>query len=278
MQQALAEYIEAYSTLEQLQKTLDGMNSAGSANLNSTIVEKSDNNAEVFAAFEMQAEEFKRVQQEFSDYMDRLQDDIAMKAEKFGHVEFYDARLQDGYSNEMAIAASEVNELDERRKPLAVSNPLLAKETVMLPEPSVEDVTYEHVSLNLPSIAVNALDAISRIAVSNPTPAKKDKAAPDSDVVKEAHDDNNGLQAVKEDKAKTPDNATWGVEIRSVNNRDALTEFLTEHDFSEDEVAELCSSLPFTIYNGGTREQAENVCNAIINAGADAVVVPDTNN
>lgn len=97
--------------------------------------------------------------------MDRLQEDIALKAEKFGHVEFYDARLQDGYSNSMAVAAREVQSLNERRKPLALTNPLLAKESVLLPEPNVENVTYEHLSLNLPSIAVNALDAVSRITV-----------------------------------------------------------------------------------------------------------------
>ncbi|MBW4725017.1 hypothetical protein [Prevotella melaninogenica] len=90
---------------------------------------------------------------------------IALKAEKFGHVEFYDARLQDGYSNSMAVAAREVQSLNERRKPLALTNPLLAKESVLLPEPNVENVTYEHLSLNLPSIAVNALDAVSRITV-----------------------------------------------------------------------------------------------------------------
>ncbi len=164
MQQTLSEYVEAYNTLAQLQKTLDTMGEEG-ASLDSTVVEKQDNSAEALAAFEIQAKEFKQVQEDFADYMDRLQEDIALKAERFGHVEFYDARLQDGYSNSMAVAAGEVQSLDERRKPLALTNPLLAKESVLLPEPNVESVTYEHLSLNLPSIAVNALDAVSRITV-----------------------------------------------------------------------------------------------------------------
>ena len=164
MQQTLSEYVEAYNTLAQLQKTLDTMGEEG-ASLDSTVVEKQDNSAEALAAFEIQAKEFKQVQEDFADYMDRLQEDIALKAEKFGHVEFYDARLQDGYSNSMAVAAGEVQNLEERRKPLALTNPLLAKESVLLPEPNVENVTYEHLSLNLPSIAVNALDAVSRITV-----------------------------------------------------------------------------------------------------------------
>lgn len=169
MQQTLSEYVEAYNTLVQLQKTLDTMGEEG-ASIDSTIVETQDNSAEALAAFEIQAKEFKQAQEDFADYMDRLQEDIALKAEKFGHVEFYDARLQDGYSNSMAIAAGEVQSLDERRKPLALTNPLLAKESVLLPEPNVESVTYEHLSLNLPSIAVNALDAVSRINVEENIP------------------------------------------------------------------------------------------------------------
>jgi len=163
MQQTLSEYVEAYNTLAQLQKTMDSMGEKGT--LDSTVVESGDNSSEAIAAFELKAQEYKNAQNEFCDYMDRLQEDIALKAEKFGHVEFYDARLQDGYSNQMAVAADEVNSLDERRKPLASTNPLLAKETAMLPEPSVEDMTYEHLSLNLPSIAMSALDAVSRITM-----------------------------------------------------------------------------------------------------------------
>lgn len=202
MQQTLSEYVEAYNTLAQLQKTLDSMGEKG-ATLDSTVVEKQENSMEALAAFEMQAQEFKQVQEEFSDYMDRLQEDIALKAEKFGHVEFYDARLQDGYSNSMAVAASEVQNLDERRKPLASTNPLLAKESVMLPQPSVEEMTYEHLSLNLPSIAVNALDAVSRIAVENDILAAADEnedMIPDSpELLKDDEELNDDIPDIPED-------------------------------------------------------------------------------
>jgi hypothetical protein len=69
-----------------------------------------------------------------------------------------------------------VNDLDERRKPLAVTNPLLAKESVLLPEPSVEDLTFEHLSLNLPSIAVNVLEAVDRIGKEEPVAEAQEKA------------------------------------------------------------------------------------------------------
>lgn len=199
MQQTLSEYVEAYNTLAQLQKTLDTMGEEG-ASLDSTIVEKQDNSAEALAAFEIQAKEFKQVQEDFADYMDRLQEDIALKAEKFGHVEFYDARLQDGYSNSMAVAAGEVQSLDERRKPLALTNPLLAKESVLLPEPNVENLTYEHLSLNLPSIAVNALDAVSRITIeeeNTPNIPEEDSemvpGLPDEDMPEIPEDEETGI-------------------------------------------------------------------------------------
>ena len=180
MQQTLSEYIEAYNTLAQLQKTLDSMEQEG-ATLDSTIVEKQDNAAEALAAYEMQAQEFKQVQDDFNDYMDRLQEDIQQKAERFGHVEYYDARLQDGYSNQMAVAASEVSELDERRKPLALSNPLLAKESVLLPEPSIEALTFEHLSLNLPSIASNMLETVDRIGQEETTPEADEEEEVEND-------------------------------------------------------------------------------------------------
>lgn len=209
MQQTLSEYVEAYNTLAQLQKTLDTMGK-DSTSLDSTIVEKHDNSAEALAAFEIQAKEFKQIQEEFADYMDRLQEDIALKAEKFGHVEFYDARLQDGYSNSMAVAAREVQSLNERRKPLALTNPLLAKESVLLPEPNVENVTYEHLSLNLPSIAVNALDAVSRITVEDEnTPNIPEK---DVEMIPEVPDDE--IPEIPEDE----ETAIPGLPIEDNNN------------------------------------------------------------
>lgn len=204
MQQTLSEYVEAYNTLAQLQKTLDSMSSED-ATLDSTVVATQDNSAESITAFEIQAQEFKQVQEDFSDYMDRLQEDIALKAEKFGHVEFYDARLQDGYSNSMAVAASEVHNLDDRRKPLASTNPLLAKETVLLPEPNVEDITYEYLSLNLPSIAINSLDAVSRISIEAEQPdvpieAKDETEEDDSNLPEIPNEDNEDLPSIPEEE------------------------------------------------------------------------------
>jgi hypothetical protein len=157
MQASLREYVSAYNTLVSLQRTEDSMVQSG-GDLDSTVVDVVDNSAETLAAFELQSQEFKNTQANFEEYMERLKDDIDEKAEKFGHIEYYDAKLRDGYSNEVAVAASEVHELDARRKPLALVNPHFAKTSELLPAPNVEDITFEHISLNLPVIAKNALE------------------------------------------------------------------------------------------------------------------------
>lgn len=158
MQESLREYVSSYNTLVALQRTEESMSASGS--LDAAVVESSDNAAQSLLAFEAQSQEFQRVQADFEDYMDRLKEDIDLKAEKFGHVEYYDAKLRDGYSNEVATAACEVQDMDPRRRDLAGVNPLLAKNSNLPPQPTVADITFEHIALNLPSIARNALEEL----------------------------------------------------------------------------------------------------------------------
>ncbi len=157
MQGSLREYVAAYNTLISLRRTEETMASSGT-DLDATVVDAVDNAAESLAAFELQSQEFQKVQSDFEDYMERLKEDIDLKAERFGHVKYYDAKLRDGYSNEVAVAASEINDMDERRKVLATVNPKLAKDSELPPEPSVSDLTYEHFSLNLTAMAREALE------------------------------------------------------------------------------------------------------------------------
>ena len=156
MQESLREYVAAYNTLVSYQRTEDSMVKT-SGNLDSAVVDVVDNAAETLAAFELQSEEFRNTQTNFEDYMERLKDDINQKAERFGHIEYYDAKLRDGHSNQIAVATDEVRSLDERRKPLALVNPLFAKTSELPPEPKIEEITYEHINLNLPALAKNAL-------------------------------------------------------------------------------------------------------------------------
>ena len=171
MQESLREYISTYNTLVALQRTEDNMVESNSS-LDATVVDVVDTASETLAAFELQSNEFKKTQSDFEEYMERLKEDIDLKAERFGHVEYYDAKLRDGHSNEVAVAADEVYTLDDRRKPLATVNPLFAKQSELLPSPNIEEITFEHISLNLPVMVKNALEQLDAVTPATP------KAAP----------------------------------------------------------------------------------------------------
>ena len=159
MRASLRDYVAAYNTLSSLRNTEDTMKSS-EGSLDSTVVSVADNSAETLASFEMQSKEFHNVQLDFESYMERLKEDIDIKASKFEHIDYYDALLRDGNSRDIAVAASEMNDLDERRKPLISVNPLFAKISELPPMPSVEDITFEHISINLPTIARNVLNEL----------------------------------------------------------------------------------------------------------------------
>lgn len=172
MQSTLTEYVSAYNNLLALQKTENQMQDSD-GNLDATVVNAIDNSADTIAAFEIQSQEFQRCQNEFEEYIERLKEDIELKAEKFGHVEYYDAKLRDGYSNSVAVAASEIHKMDDRRKTLAAVNPKLAKDSEIPPQPHVSDLAYEHFSLNLPAMVREALSAMSTSS-DTPNPPIKD--------------------------------------------------------------------------------------------------------
>lgn len=227
MQESLREYVAAYNTLASLKKTETAMNQTKS--INSTVVETETNSEETIMAYALQSQEFMKVQEEFEEYMERLKEDIDMKAKKFGHVEYYDAKLRDGYSNEVAVAADEVHSLDDRRKVLATVNPHFAKTSEIPPQPSVEDITFEHISLNLPAIAKNALEKIEEISVAEvPVAEVAEEEAEElvtmAETVEEAAE-----EAVEEAVEETV------VEETVVEEPEELEEEEDEDDFDEDE-------------------------------------------
>ena len=179
MRASLRDYVAAFNTMASLKKTEESMQTSGGS-LDSTVVEAGTNAAEVLAAFELQSKEFQNVQLDFESYMERLKEDIDVKAEKFEHIEYYDAKLRDGNSKEIAVATSEVHELDERRKPLISVSPLFAKMSEMPPVPSVENLIFEHMSLNLPAIAKNALMELDQEQSNNATSSSPTSSAGES--------------------------------------------------------------------------------------------------
>lgn len=160
MRSNLADYTANFNTLTALKKTVETMNSEGSLEAAST--KTIDNSDEVMLTYKMQSQEFIKTQNEFAEYMERLHDDIDEKAKKFGHVEFYDASLRDRQAHDLAEAADNVDNLEDRRKPLAEVNPLLAKNSELPPEPSVDRIAYANLSIDLNSLAYNTLEHLDQ--------------------------------------------------------------------------------------------------------------------
>ena len=161
MRSTLSEYSAAYNTLAAYKKTEESMNA--SQTLESAVTETTDNSAEILAGYQAQAQQVTQTQQEFSDYMERLHEDIDARAEKFGYVEYYDASLREKQARDTAVAAENINLLDNRRRPLAEVNPLLAQISELPPEPNIEPVAYDYAGINLNTVAKEALNELDEV-------------------------------------------------------------------------------------------------------------------
>ena len=159
MRSTLSEYSAAYNTLVAYKKTEESMNAAQT--LESAITEATDNSAEVLVGYQTQAQQVAQTQKEFSEYMDRLHEDIDARAEKFGYVEYYDASLRDKKARDIAVAAGNVAMLDDRRRPLAEVNPLLAQNSELLPAPNIEETAYQYAGINLNAVAKESLEDLN---------------------------------------------------------------------------------------------------------------------
>jgi hypothetical protein len=121
------------------------------------IVGKPTSSAEMLAAYELQAKDFEKVQNDFEDYMARLKDDIDDRAQQFAYIEYYDGSLRDKTAKDMVSAADHADALEERRRPLLAINPLYAQASEMPPAPNVEAIANEHMSINLKVMAEQSI-------------------------------------------------------------------------------------------------------------------------
>ena len=152
-----------------------------------------------------------------------------MKAQKFEHIDYYDALLRDGISKEIAVAADEVHDFDARRKPLITVNPLFAKTSDLPPTPSVEDITFEHISLNLPNIAKNTLRELEDdLVIEQPISEENDEIEStniESDIENNVESDDNIIENQDADDNSESE--------EKEDNNDASDE--DEEDFSDED-------------------------------------------
>lgn len=120
-----------------------------------------DADANTLAAFEVQSQQFRKAQDDFDEYMDRLKGDIDERARNFEFIEYYDASLRDSMAKNLVSASDNQDQLDARRRPLASINPLYAQVSVLPPSPSVDDAVSEQLSLNIARYATTTLQELN---------------------------------------------------------------------------------------------------------------------
>jgi vacuolar-type H+-ATPase subunit I/STV1 len=147
MRESYADYIRCLNTYKALQETQTAMLSARS--LDATEVQQQNKDAEIIADFEVQAQQFQKKQEEFSEYMDRLKDNIDEKAAQFGYIPYYEATLRDKEYRDMAQSTGQLQELDPQRKKLLAMNPYVTRHAKLPPPPNIEQKLYDDFAIDL---------------------------------------------------------------------------------------------------------------------------------
>ena len=147
MRESYADYVRCLNTYKALQETQAAMLKTRS--LDSAEVQQQNKDAEIIAGFEMQARLFQQKQEEFSEFIDRLKDNIDEKAAQFGYIPYYEATLRDREYRDMAQSTDQLHELDPRRKKLLAVSPYIATHAKLPPSPNVEQKMYDDFAIDL---------------------------------------------------------------------------------------------------------------------------------
>ena len=176
MRESYAEYSRSLNTYKALQETYIEMQKTRS--LDSADVQQQNKDAELIAGFELQAQQFRQKQEEFSDFMSRLQDNINEKAAQFGYIPYYEATLRDKEYRDMARSIDGLNSLnDPRRKKLLAVNPYIARFAKLPPPPNVEQKMYDDFAIDLLKEATG-VDYSGNENVRGPQPSTEDEDSP----------------------------------------------------------------------------------------------------
>lgn len=147
MRETYADYMNAYNMYQSLVKTSDAMKQSGSAD-DSEVME-TEAQAEMLAGFEMQASQCNKQQEEFAEFMDRINESIDESTRKFEFIEYYEGSLRDSAAHDTAVAFSGLNSLDSRRRNLVGVSPYVANNAVLLPEPVVSPEVFDSMQMDL---------------------------------------------------------------------------------------------------------------------------------
>ena len=163
MRSNMTKFLASQATIESIAEIKGSMRKQmeGGETVEQIENKKEDADANTLAAFEVQSQQFRKAQDDFDEYMDRLKGDIDERARNFEFIEYYDASLRDSMAKNLVSASDNQDQLDARRRPLASINPLYAQVSVLPPSPSVDDSVAEQLSLNVARYAATTLQELN---------------------------------------------------------------------------------------------------------------------
>ena len=290
MRSNMTKFLAAQATVESVAEIKSSMKNQMLAGKKSEELEnKSDKQDENnLAAFELQSQQFRKAQEDFDEYMDRLKDDIDERARNFEYIEYYDASLRDRLAKDLVLAGDNQYQLDDRRRPLASINPLYAQASVLPPSPSVDDSVSEQLSLNVAQYAANTLTEIDEQKQSTNTVETQGETIPNSgqdkltyDLCENTSNDDSQIlengQPENASESDAPDNdepetgKLYSVILMSAGAAKLQVVKTINETFGLglDEAKELVESAPTPIIQNLSRKEAEELKKAIEAAGAE---------
>lgn len=163
MRSNMTKFLASQATIESIAEIKGSMRKQmeGGETVEQIENKNEDADANTLAAFEVQSQQFRKAQDDFDEYMDRLKGDIDERARNFEFIEYYDASLRDSMAKNLVSASDNQDQLDARRRPLASINPLYAQVSILPPSPSVDDSVAEQLSLNVARYAAATLQELN---------------------------------------------------------------------------------------------------------------------
>ena len=155
MRETYADFTSSYSLYKSLEETAGLMKS--SDDLANSEVNSQDMDAELIAGFETQARQYNQEMDEFTDYMDRIMEDINNMTDEFSHIEYYEGSLRDTLPHATAVAMANIHSLDQRQRQLLAVSPYLAKYGELPPAPQTSEELLEDVDIDLETQAQEKL-------------------------------------------------------------------------------------------------------------------------
>ena len=119
MRSNMTKFLASQATIESIAEIKGTMRKQMEAGKAAEQIEdkKEDVDATTLAAFEGQSQQFRKAQDDFDEYMDRLKGDIDERARNFEFIEYYDASLRDSMAKDLVSANDNQDQLDARRRP-----------------------------------------------------------------------------------------------------------------------------------------------------------------